>query len=563
MPQAIPSRPGQGRTVPLAPHAIPAPAVPPPTPSSLDCPAPAGPPPPGSATPQPGSAESVPTALDGVRGDSGVQANSGLQGNHALRELRLRRFWTQADFAAAFEARSRQIGRSLSLSVRQVRRWESDNPPLPLPAYQAVLEALFGVPIERMGFQPRWAREQAGAPGPGPGGAQGWPKAAPGGAGAPGRGGAGVARSPQDDHERQDPVKRRQFMTGAMALGTAAVAAPDPALAARSPLQEEAADRLADRTPGRTAQAPGSSAVDPALVSGYAVITEQHRGLYWSVAAPSMFTAVAAHSDLGLGLLRAASSPALRARLARPVAETALLAARLAFFDLQQPQVAEGYFAAALDAARESADRALVGAVLAHMAFVPAFAGRPRRARDLMAQARRQSDGAAGRTQRSWMYAVESEIEARGGGPAAAADLIARSEAQLGAGPAAGPGEAPDWLDYFDASRLAGFKGFCQLATGRSADAAACLERTLRTLPATGAKQRSIVLADLALARARQGELEESGRLLGGAIAQLQRSWYATGASRVETVRRALSAAKAPVRVLAPLDEAWHALGCA
>ncbi|MGH6654319.1 MAG: hypothetical protein ACRDVE_03835 [Actinocrinis sp.] len=480
-------------------------------------------------------------------------------GNHVLRRLRLRRFWTQADFAAAFEARSRQIGRPLSLSVRQVRRWESGNPPLPLPAYQAVLEALFGVPIERMGFQPRWAAEEADPPGPGPGGADEWPGAQSAGASAQARGGAGVARSPQDDHERQDPVKRRQFVTGAMALGTAgaAVTAPDPAFAAPTAQQAEAADRVA-----RRAQTPGSSAVDPALVSGYAVITEQHRNLYWSVPAASMFSAVAAHSDLGLGLLRAACSPALRARLARPVAETALLAARLAFFDLQQPSVAEGYFTAALDAARESADRALVGAVLAHMAFVPAFAGRPRRARDLMTQARRQADGSIGRTQRSWMYAVESEIEARGGGPSAATDLIARSEAELGSGGECA-GDEPDWLDFFDGARLTGFKGFCQLATGRNADAAASLERTLRTLPATGAKQRSIVLADLALARAQQGELEESGRLLGGAIAQLQRSWYATGVTRVDAVRRALTSAKAPVRVLAPLDEAWHALGCA
>src|SRR5436305_7625818 len=125
MPQATPSRQGQARTTSHAPHAVPTPQVPPPPAS---------------------------------RAGAGPASAS----NSALRQLRLRRFWTQADFAAAFEARSRQIGRPLSLSVRQVRRWESDNPPLPLPAYQAVLEALFGVPIERMGFQPQWAREAAG-----------------------------------------------------------------------------------------------------------------------------------------------------------------------------------------------------------------------------------------------------------------------------------------------------------------------------------------------------------------------------------------------------------------
>lgn len=73
-----------------------------------------------------------------------------------LRELRRRRYWTQADLALAFEERSRQVGRALSLSVRQVRRWEGVEPPLPLPAYQEVLESLFGLPIERMGFPAPW-----------------------------------------------------------------------------------------------------------------------------------------------------------------------------------------------------------------------------------------------------------------------------------------------------------------------------------------------------------------------------------------------------------------------
>jgi len=551
MPQATPSRQGQAHSAPHAPHAIPAPAVTLPSPSAPDAP----------------------------------NAPVGHAGNYALRGLRLRRFWTQADFASAFEARSRQIGRPLSLSVRQVRRWESDNPPLPLPAYQAVLEALFGVPIERMGFQPQWAREEADPPGTGadPAGDAEWARAAGGGSATDG--GAGVTRSAQDDHERHDPVKRRQFMTSAVALGSGGLAAAVPGTAAgavranrgqagpagqgaagypypysfppdgQTVRQAEAAGRLAEQGASGT----GAPGVDPALVTGYSVITAQHRSLYWNVPASSMFAPVAAHSEFGLGLLRAAGSPALRARLARPVAETAMLAARLAFFDLQQPRLAEGYFAVALDAARESADRAITCAVLTHMAFVPAFAGQARRARELMAQARRQAQGAIGSIQSAWMYAVESEVEARVGGGPLANELIARSEGELGGG----SGGVPEWLDFFDSSRLAGFKGYSQLATGRCGEAAVSLERTLRTLPASAAKQRSITLADLAQVRVQQGELEESARLLGSAIVQLQRSWYATGVDRVDTVRRRLAAVNAPVKVLAQVEEARHGLEAA
>jgi tetratricopeptide (TPR) repeat protein len=174
-----------------------------------------------------------------------------------------------------------------------------------------------------------------------------------------------------------------------------------------------------------------------------------------------------------------------------------------------------------------------------------------------MVEAHRAGRGAAGAVQRSWTYAVESEVEAKLGNAAGANDLIARSETALGA---AGADGGPDWLDFFDASRLEGFKGFCRLATGRPQQAAAALERTLRELPATAAKQRSITLADLAQARAQQGEYEESARLLGAAITQLGSHWYAIGAGRVDGVRRRLAVGGAPARIMAGVDEARRAL---
>jgi tetratricopeptide (TPR) repeat protein len=451
-----------------------------------------------------------------------------------LRELRLRRFWTQADFAAAFEARSRQIGRPLSLSVRQVRRWESESPPLPLPAYQAVLEALFAVPIEQLGFQPQWSD-----PAPHPD----LPGAAP--AHVPREAGeTECARSPHDDLERHDPVRRRDFMAGAAGLGST-VLLPGPA----SP----GAGAQAGRPPARPGMRGAAAKVDPALVAGYAAIADHHRALYWTVQADAMFAPVAAHSELGLGLLADASSPALRSRLAAPVAQSAMLAARLSFFDLQRADLAEGYYAAALDAAREAGDPALTGAVLTHMAFLPAYAGRARRARALIAEAHHEDARGASPVQRSWTYAVEAELEAKLGNPTAADDLIARAEDMLGV---TDPHSLPPWLDFYDASRLDGFKGFCRLAAGRSRQAAASLEQTLRDLPATADKQRSIVFADLALARAQQREHEESARLLGQALTQLASHWYALGVRRVDAVRRKLGASGAPASVTSHLDEA-------
>jgi tetratricopeptide (TPR) repeat protein len=453
-----------------------------------------------------------------------------------LRELRRRRYWTQSDLALAFEERSRQVGRALSLSVRQVRRWEGVDPPLPLPAYQEVLESLFGLPIERMGF-------------PAP-----WP-------GAPRReldqdaevipGGALAARSFDDDRERADPVKRRQFVAGAVALGSvtgtwtesesaqAAAAAPSPA-------------------PGRPVPAaPMRRAVlDPQSVNGYAVITAQHRALYWTLPAEAMVEPVRTHVELGADLLAATGSSMLRARLAGAVAETALLAARLAFFDVQRPQTAIAHFDLARRAAKEAGDPALLSAVLAHAAFPAAFSGVAGQARALIRQALECGLRGGSAEQRSWLYAVLSEVESRLGDGRAATEAIARAETELGRG---GPAR-PEWLDFYDASRLSGFSGFCQLAAGRPGRAAEALEHNLRGLTPGAGKQRSITLADLAGARARQGEYEESARLLEAAVDQLGRHWYATGLDRVDAVRRRLEAGGAPLRMLSSLTEARRTL---
>lgn len=476
--------------------------------------------------------------------DHAPAGHAGESGTGRLRELRLRRFWTQADFAASFEARSRQIGRPLSLSVRQVRRWESENPPLPLPAYQAVLEALFGLPIEQLGFQPQWSDP---APRPQPGAAAREPGPRTGATRDAGHAGeAGGARSPYDDLERHDPVRRRDFMAGAAGLGLGSTAVlTHPAWTGAG----ARAERVAAHLGGGFAAAK----VDPALVDGYTAIADQHRALYWSVRADAMFAPVTAHTELGLGLLAGTGSPGLRSRLAAPVALTALLAARLAFFDLQKPEYAEGYYALALDASREAGDPAMTGAVLTHMAFLPAYAGKARQARALMSEAHRANARGAGALQRSWTYAVEAELEAKLGNAVAANQLIARSEDMLAVGD---QGAVPYWLDYFDASRLDGFKGFCRLATGRAHQAAASLEQTLRDLPATAGKQRSITLADLAHARAQLGEYEECADLLSQAVAQLTTHWYGLGIRRIDAVRRKLQASGAPAAVTAYFDEA-------
>ncbi|WP_439677545.1 Scr1 family TA system antitoxin-like transcriptional regulator [Embleya sp. MST-111070] len=66
---------------------------------------------------------------------------------------------SQRQFAEAFEAKARECGLCLAVSVRQVRRWESATPPRPTPDYQLVLEELFQRPLNELGFRMEAAPE--------------------------------------------------------------------------------------------------------------------------------------------------------------------------------------------------------------------------------------------------------------------------------------------------------------------------------------------------------------------------------------------------------------------
>jgi tetratricopeptide (TPR) repeat protein len=79
------------------------------------------------------------------------------------------RGWSQEELVEHFEAEARRLGLVLSLSVRQVRRWETDQPPWPHPPHRKVLEHLFKAQIEALGFRrpvksPAWPTASAEPP---------------------------------------------------------------------------------------------------------------------------------------------------------------------------------------------------------------------------------------------------------------------------------------------------------------------------------------------------------------------------------------------------------------
>jgi len=302
---------------------------------------------------------------------------------------------------------------------------------------------------------------------------------------------------------------------------------------------------------GRGADAPlGGEAV-----ADYAAVTARHRKLYWSVPGPLLFDTVDAHARFGRALLGARASAELRSRLAVAAAESLLLAGRIAFFDLQAPAAAGEHLLGALDAAEVAGDNALAAAILAHRAFIPAFAGRAEEARGLVQAARDRGGRSLSGVQSGWMHAVAAEVEAKFGAGVTAMDLLARAADDL----TADAEPCPEWLDYFDAARHEAFTGYCARVAGFPERAEAALTRSLESLPPTADKQRTVVHADLAAVLLADRRIDECVAQLHEGLSIMEQQWYAIALRRIKALRIGLTPHRRLPEV-AHLDERLHAL---
>lgn len=362
--------------------------------------------------------------------------------------------------------RSQQaLATALGVGVRQVRRWESENPPWPHPDLQERLTRTLGQSMEGLGFRAPAGRDSG-------------------------------------------PELRR-------------------------PQRASAPGSLA------TVPAQAAAAMQPATVAtDYEAVTRAHRRLYWSVAPATLHPAVMAHAALGCALLPETAGQT-RASVAAALGESWLLAGRIEFFDLREPERAAATLLRALQAAGEADDQLLGAAILAHTAFIPAWDGRRDDAVQRLVAARTYARrGAAPALLLAWLDAVEAECETRAGNTRTALHLIRHAEDLLADDD--DQAQAPEWLDWFSPVRLQAFRGDTELRAGHLPQARATLTTVLEALPADEEKQRSVILGDLAAVEAAAGSPETACQHALSALDQLERTWYATGMDRIRDVRRAL-----------------------
>ncbi|WP_327241984.1 helix-turn-helix domain-containing protein [Streptomyces sp. NBC_01320] len=315
--------------------------------------------------------------------------------------------------------------------------------------------------------------------------------------------------TPPAGRDRPDPVRRSLVGATVAAVGLAAV-----------PIQSA------------TAMQPASVAAD------FEAVTRSHRRLYWSVAPATLQPAAIAHASLGCALLPETAGQTRRA-VAAALAETWMLAGRIEFFDLCEPERASQTLLRALQAAGEADDPLLGAAILAHTAFIPGWDGRRDAAVERMVAARTYARrGPASAEFWAWLDAVEAECETRCGNTQTALHLIGHAEDTLAAG---SEHASPAWMDWFTPVRLAAFKGNTQLKAGHLPQARTTLLGVLDNMPATEDKQRTVICGDLAAVEAASGNPEAACDYACRALDQLEITWYAMGMDRVREVRRALA----------------------
>jgi ATP/maltotriose-dependent transcriptional regulator MalT len=133
--------------------------------------------------------------------------------------------------------------------------------------------------------------------------------------------------------------------------------------------------------------------------------------------------------------------------------------------------------------------------------------------------------------------ALEAMTKAWAHEPAESLGALEAVEGVLGD---AAPGAAPEWFDYYDRPRLAGFKGQVHIRLAQPDAAHAVLEEAIGVLDPDAAKQRACYLADQATVCVDEGEVDQACQLGIQALQLLGAVESETGVQRVHDLRTKL-----------------------
>ena len=374
--------------------------------------------------------------------------------NERLREHRLRRGWTLDAVAERLDQLAPTVGRKhLGVSGTMVGKWERGERQ-PRGIYRELLCVLYQASTDELGL---------------------WTLSGP--------------------ESTLDAMQRRAFLQGLGAATGFAVTASSL----------EPWDRL-------SAALGQPSRVDRQTVAELEHVTTSLEGLESQVSPRALLGPVVGHLNTVAALLQGPTRPSLRRQLCSIAGETAGLAGWVTF-DLEDRRAAGAYFRAGIQAAQQADDKALGAYLVGSSCVQPAYRERPyARLRRLEGRTHGFIRGDANPTTRAWLVTLEAEAHALAGDERAT--LRALDEADLAMGQAADeePSRRPR-VPFFNRARLAGERGVALARLEQPQAAQAVLEDALRSLDPEVVKTRPRLLAALATAQVRQGNIDEACQL--------------------------------------------------
>jgi hypothetical protein len=370
--------------------------------------------------------------------------------NQMLRAVRLALQMSQNEFAAAIRHAGDALGEPNTANKRLIQKWESGEHSDCRPNYRRALQSVTRMPFQQLGFCRASNRPVAGE----------------------------VMPASHTCPVRETPGTGTD--DGIVPVG-------------------EACERLrfALERPGQA---------DLEAIGLVEAATSQLFDLEHYRPARVLLPAARRHLEDISALLSGTRRDALRRRLALAGGQTAALIGWLTF-DLGDADLTYRYWDAALAAAKYASDGPLLACVMTYQSYAAAERGDPATAWQL-AHAAVALAGPDARA-RSWMAARAAEEAARLGEDRAA---IAELDLALNLGrdllPPTPEDPSPPWARFFYRSTLGAMAANVHSRIGHSSKARDSASWTLRTLTSHRVKARALILAEVACANARVGEIE-------------------------------------------------------
>ncbi len=299
-----------------------------------------------------------------------------------------------------------------------------------------------------------------------------------------------IGQRPEQGYAKLDDMDRRRLLQ--WVVGAAAISSVAPDL-------ERLAWMLA---------APGYASTRP--IDDLEMMTHELEQRCWTIAPATLLPSVRTHLTLVTGLVARQTPSRHRARLHAIAGSTAALAAWLSFL-LKNYGEAHSYCQIGEAFGREIGYDSLHGHLLVIRSDLYAGVaeghqgGNSTAAITLLEQAEAAVDTRSHPHLQTWLLACRAESRAMLGDEVGAnRDLDAAERALASAAP-----RPAGFFNPWDCDRLAGFRGSCALALCRANDAVAILSSALERTP-SHFTERPAVLADLAAAHAKKGEVERA-----------------------------------------------------